>query len=160
MFSEFMGLPLHPLVVHAAVVLVPLLVLAGVAYAFVPGWRARVGWLALVLSVAAPLAALLAKQSGGELQDVLIAKNYPPQILDQVAAHAGYGDLTFWFTLGLGILTAALVLATGGHPRAAALPSWVRPALMAGVAVFAVLSGIYVFLTGDSGATAVWTGVL
>jgi hypothetical protein len=160
LFSEFMGLPLHPLVVHTTVVLVPLLVLAGIAYAFVPRWRPRVGWLALALSVAAPIVAYVATQSGGALEEVLVAKNYPPEILDQVAQHQEYGDLTFWFTLGLALFTAALVLATGGHPRAAALPSWVRPALMAGVGVFGVLTAVYVYLTGESGSAAVWTGVL
>jgi hypothetical protein len=160
LFSEFMGLPLHPLVVHAVVIFVPLLVLAGLAYAFVPRWRRQVGWLALVLSVAAPIVAFVARQSGGALEEVLVAKNYAPEILDQVAQHQEYGDLTFWFTLGLALFTAALVLATGGHPRAAALPWWIRPALMAGVGVFGVLSGVYVYLAGESGAEAVWTGVM
>lgn len=160
MFEQFQGLPLHALVVHAAVVLVPLLVMAGLAYAFVPRWRSRVGWLALVLAVAAPAAALVAKLSGTELHETLIAKNYPPQILDQVASHQGYGDLTFWFTLVLGLFTAALVVVTSRQPQTGVLPSWVRLVLTAGVVVFGVLAGVYVYLTGESGAEAVWTGVL
>ena len=36
MFEEFAGIPAHPLLVHAAVVFVPLLALAAVAYAFLP----------------------------------------------------------------------------------------------------------------------------
>lgn len=160
MFSEFMGLPLHPLVVHAAVVFVPLLVLAAVVYAFVPRWRSRVGWLALALAVAAPAVALVAKLSGGELHEMMVAKNYPPQILDRVAEHQDYGDRTFWFTLVLGLFTAALVVVTSRQPRTAVLPSWVRLVLTAGVAVFAVLTGIYVYLTGESGASSVWSGFL
>lgn len=160
MFTEFMGLPLHPLVVHAAVIFVPLLVLAAVVYAFVPRTRPRVGWLALVLAVVAPATALVAKLSGEELRETFVAKNYSPQILDQVATHQGYGDLTFWFSLGLGLFTAALVVVTSRQPQTRILPSWVRLVLTAGVAVFGVLTAIYVYLTGDSGATAVWGGTL
>jgi uncharacterized membrane protein len=159
-FSEFMGLPLHPLVVHAAVVFVPLLVVTAVVYAFVPRWRRQVGWLALVLAVAAPLVALVAKLSGGELQETFIAKNYPPQILDRVAEHSGYGDRTFWFSLVLGLFTVALVVVTSRRPQSDVLPSWVRLVLTAGVVVFAVLTGVYVYLTGESGAQAVWSGTL
>ena len=36
MFEEFQGIPAHPLLLHAAVVFVPLLALATIAYAFVP----------------------------------------------------------------------------------------------------------------------------
>lgn len=160
MFYEFMGLPLHPLVVHTAVVFVPLLVVAAVVYAFVPQWRSRVGWFALVLAVAAPVTALVAKLSGSELHETLIAKNYPPQILDQVDRHQNYGDRTFWFTLVLGLFTAALVVVTSRRPQVGVLPSWVRLILIAGVVIFGVLTGIYVYLTGESGAEAVWTGVV
>ena len=42
---EFFGLPLHPLVVHGAVVLVPLAALGTVAVVL-SGWvRQRYGWL-------------------------------------------------------------------------------------------------------------------
>jgi uncharacterized membrane protein len=155
-----MGLPLHPLVVHAAVILVPLLLVAAVVYAFVPRWRLQIGWLTVVLAVAAPLAALLAKLSGSELHKTLIAKGYSSQILDQVAKHQSYGDRTFWFTLVLGLFTLALVVVTSRRRQTEVLPSWVRLALTAGVVVFGVLTGVYVFLTGESGASAVWTGVL
>jgi uncharacterized membrane protein len=159
-FEEFMGLPMHPLVVHAPVVVVPLLVLAGLVYAFVPQLRERIAWASVLLAVAAPVTALLARQSGEDLRDVLIRKNYPPEILNQVAEHQSYGDKTFWFSLGLGVTTSILVLVTGGNPRVRSLPAWVRPVLIAAVVVFAVLSIIYIYLTGESGAKAVWTGVL
>jgi uncharacterized membrane protein len=158
LFSEFMGLPLHPLVVHAAVVFVPLLVVSAAVYAFVPRWRSRVGWLALALAVVAPATALVAKLSGGELREMMIARNYPPEILARVAEHQDYGDLTFWFALALGLFTAALVVVTARQSQIPALPSWVRLVLMAGVAVFGVITGVYVYLTGESGAQSVWSG--
>lgn len=160
MFKEFMGIPAHALLVHAAVVFVPLLVLAGMVYAVVPKLRARVGWVAALLAVAAPVAAFLAKESGEQLQEVLTAKNYPPQILDKVGEHAEHGDQTFLFSLGLGIATGLLLFVTSRHERVRNLPSWVSRVLCGVVVVLAVLSMIFVYLAGDSGAKAVWTGVL
>lgn len=160
MFDEFLGLPAHPLLVHAVVVFVPLLVIVGLVYAFVPRLRGRIGWAALLLAVAAPVTAFVARLSGEALQKVLVAKNYPPQILGQVAEHQGYGNRTLWFTLGLAVSTALLVVVTSGHRRVAGLPPWARLACTAGVVVFGVLSAVYVYRTGESGAHAVWTGVL
>ena len=41
MLDTVLGLPLHPLVVHAVVVLLPLVALGVMALAVVPRWRAR-----------------------------------------------------------------------------------------------------------------------
>ncbi|HEX6969796.1 MAG TPA: DUF2231 domain-containing protein [Micromonosporaceae bacterium] len=159
MFTEVNGLPMHPLVVHAAVVLVPLLVLTGVLYALAPALRARLGWVAVALALLAPSAALLAVRSGQRLEDVLIAKGYGPAILRQVAAHREYGELAFWFTLVLGVATGLLVFLTSAR-RARRWPAVLRFGAGALVLVFGVLAAVYVFLAGESGARAVWTGVL
>ncbi|MFK3984646.1 DUF2231 domain-containing protein [Micromonospora sp. NPDC050397] len=159
MFREIMGLPVHPLVVHAAVVFVPLLVLLAIGYGVLPRFRARIGWAVAALAVAAPAASLVAKLSGAELLEVLTAKGYPPPILEQLAEHQGYGDLLFWFTLGLGV-TAGLMLWSTSARASGKVPSWLAPVFTGLVVVFGVLSAVYVFLTGDSGAQVVWTGVL
>lgn len=158
MFAEFMDLPTHPLVVHAAVVFVPLLVLAAVLYAVVPRLRPRLGWVAGILAVVGPLAALLAMLSGRELEKTLIAQGYGPAILDQVATHREYGDLAFWFSLGLGAVTGLLMYATGRRGRK--WPPAVRFALPLLVVALGVVTAVYVYLAGESGARAVWTGVL
>ncbi|HEX2356851.1 MAG TPA: hypothetical protein VHI50_10380, partial [Micromonosporaceae bacterium] len=67
MFEEILGVPAHPLLVHAAVVFVPLLIAAALAYALVPALRGRVGWAVALLAVAAPLAAWFATLSGNRL---------------------------------------------------------------------------------------------
>jgi uncharacterized membrane protein len=159
-FEEFQGLPLHALVVHAAVVLVPLLVISALGYAFVPQVRGWIGWPAGLLAVAAPIATFVATQSGEALREVLVAKGYPPETLALIAKHEGYGDRTMWFTIGLAVTTALLLVVNSQNPQVARLPSWVRLALSAGILVFGVLSAVYVYLTGDTGAEAVWTGVL
>lgn len=160
MFKEIMGLPAHALLVHAAVIFVPLLAIVASAYAVVPRFRARVGWAAAILAVAAVVAVFLAKQSGEQLQTVLAEKGYPAQILNQVAEHSRYANQLFRWTFGLALVTGLLLLVTSRHPRARALPSWVTLVLSALVLVLSVVGVIYVYLTGDSGARAVWTGVL
>ena len=65
MFEEFRGIPLHPLLVHAAVVFVPLFVASVIGYALVPRLRAFLGWLtaALAVVVAASTSAWIASSS-------------------------------------------------------------------------------------------------
>jgi uncharacterized membrane protein len=160
MFREVSGIPTHVLLVHAVVVLVPALVLTAVGYAFLPRFRARLDWLAAGLAVLAPLAAWLAGESGEELQEVLTAKGYPAEILDRVHEHAEYGERTFWFSLALGVATLLLLVVHRGHPRLPALPRWTGPLLAVAVLVLGVLSGVFVFLAGDTGARVVWENVL
>ncbi|MEH1015538.1 DUF2231 domain-containing protein [Micromonospora sp. CPCC 206060] len=160
MFDEFLGLPAHPLLVHAAVVFVPLLVLLSVAYALVPRWRPRTGWAVAVLAVATPVATWFAKESGEALEEVFKAKGYPPDILAQIEAHADYADVLFLVTLALAVVAGLLLFVSSGHRRVAGWPSWVGWVLSGLVVVLAVLAAVYVYLTGDSGAQAVWQGVL
>ncbi|GLH95560.1 DUF2231 domain-containing protein [Phytohabitans aurantiacus] len=157
MFEEISGLPAHPLLVHAAVVFIPLLAVAGVVYALVPKVRARIGWAVVLLAVGAPLAAYVARESGQNLEERLVAANYSQEILAQVDDHQGYGDLTLWFSLGLGAAALLLVFATSSRARRA--PSWLAWVLSAAVIVLAGFTGYYVYKTGDTGANAVWSGV-
>ena len=43
MFDQINGLPVHVLVLHAAVVFVPLLALGAIVYALVGPWRPKIG---------------------------------------------------------------------------------------------------------------------
>ncbi|AVT41304.1 DUF2231 domain-containing protein [Plantactinospora sp. BB1] len=161
MFREVMGLPAHALLVHAAVVFVPLLALVSTGYAVLPRFRNRLDWAAAVLAVAAPVAAFFAVQSGEELQEVLTAKGYGPEILQKVVEHQGYGELTLWWSLALGVVTLVLLVVTSPRfTRERSLPGWLNLLLGAIVVVLAALNVWYVYLTGDTGAEAVWQGVL
>lgn len=157
MFEEFKGLPLHPLVVHAAVVLIPLLVLGVVAYAIVPRFRSRIGWAVVALAVAAPLAALFAKLSGDAFRQRLIDNNnIGGKVLERVNDHRSLGNITLWFTVALAVITLLFVFITSR--RTPAIPRW--GVVVVGVVVvgLAAASGYYVFWTGDFGARAVWEG--
>lgn len=155
MFDQINGMPVHALVIHAAVVFVPLLALVAIVYAVVPRWRARVGWAAVLLAVAAPATAWVATQSGEALRDRLVANGMSGPPLAVIDDHMGFGTLTFYFSLGLGVVTLIMVFLTLRRserplPRAAEL------GLTVIMVVLAAISGYYVFKTGDSGAQAVW----
>jgi hypothetical protein len=154
-FDQINGMPVHALVVHATVVFVPLLVMVAVVYAVVPRWRPKVGWAAVLLAIAGPVTAWVAMMSGGELRDRLVASGMSGPPLAKIDDHMGFGALTFYFSLGLGVVTLIMVFLTLRRserplPRAADL------GLAVIMVALAAVSGYYVFRTGDSGAQAVW----
>ncbi|GAA0543024.1 hypothetical protein GCM10010172_25630 [Paractinoplanes ferrugineus] len=152
MFDQVNGLPVHALVLHAAVVFVPLLALGAIVYALVAKWRPKISWALVLLSIAAPVSTFVAKESGEKLYDRLISqglKGKGKEILDN---HMNFGSTTFWLSLALGVASIVMVVLTGRG----ALPKIAEWALAAVMVVLAVLSGYYVFRTGDAGATAVW----
>ncbi len=61
------GLPLHPLVVHVAVVLVPAAVLGALLVALWPAARRRWGWPVVVLTALAAISVPLATSTGGRV---------------------------------------------------------------------------------------------
>src|SRR6478672_1846013 len=84
---ELNGVPLHPLVVHAVVVLGPLAALAGLAYAFVPRWRWLLRWPLVVLAVVTAGAAVLAASAGEALLEAR------PELEPLVEEHEESGEL-------------------------------------------------------------------
>jgi hypothetical protein len=152
-FDQFNGMPMHVLLIHATVVFVPLLALSSVVYALVPRARDRVGWAAGLLAIAAPLSAFVSKESGEAFKSRLAGSGMTAQGLDAITIHQGYGDLTFNFTLGLGIATLLLILLTS---RAKPLPRIPDVALAFVVVVLAGFAGYYIYRTGDTGAQIVW----
>ena len=166
MFEEFMGVPAHPLVLHAAVVFVPLLAALTIGYAFIPPFRPHTRWALGLLALGAPLSALLAKLSGDAFFARLRAANrVSPEYVPKLEAHQQLGNLTLYATIGLAIVALALVwfvpprtataIAAGGvgSSRALTLSLQALSLVAAGVGVY------YVVRTGDSGAKAVWTGL-
>lgn len=154
MFDQINGLPVHILVVHAAVVFVPLLAVGAIVYAVVARWRPKLGWAVFLLSIAAPVAALVAKESGEKLYDRLLAQGLKGRGAEILSDHMGFGTLTFWFSLALGVVSLIMVIAT--QRRDAKLPRVAELGLAVVMVALAAISGYYVFRTGDSGAMAVW----
>jgi predicted membrane protein DUF2231 len=173
-FETFLGLPAHPLIVHAAAVFVPLMIAAAVAYALVPRVRRPIGWLVLTLAVVGPAAAWAARLSGDAFRARLIRKRYATAtLLKNLDVHRGYAYLTSWYTLLLGVLMVVLILAhrtrsLGVDPDTAAqaspavvlpLPPVLDVILIVLVIAASVVTGYYIFRTGDTGAHIVWKGL-
>ena len=155
MFDQVNGLPVHALVLHAAVIFVPLLALGAIVYALVAKWRAKIGWAVGLLAIVAPVSALVAMLSGNELFDRLIAeKRVSGAGAEIISDHQGYGQLTFFFSLALGVVTLIMLFVT--LRRAGSLPKPADIGLGVVMIALAAVSGYFVFKTGDSGATAVW----
>src|SRR4051794_9970933 len=76
-----LGLPAHPLVVHAAVVLVPLSACAFIGLCWRERWRERYLFPIMILAVGGAVATFLAKATGESLQHTLARRigDHPEQ---------------------------------------------------------------------------------
>ena len=160
MYFRIGGIPAHPLVIHAVVIFVPLLIIGAIVYALIPAWRGRIGWAVLALAVVAPVSALLAKLSGQNLRTHLINSHFSGTIIAKINQHMGYGNVTLWLSIALGVVTFGLAGYLWRTVPAGSSESVTVRAVgaVATVALGAVL-GYYVFRTGDTGAHIVWSGI-
>jgi uncharacterized membrane protein len=142
---EINGLPLHPLVVHAAVVFGPLAALLAIAYVALPARRTQLRWPMLVLALIATGAILLAYFSG---QDLL---SHRPELKASpaVQTHQERGRQLLWVTIAFGVVA---LVAAWLSARTGAL----RVVLDALLVLGAVAVLLLVIRSGDSGARAVW----
>ncbi|GAA2521124.1 DUF2231 domain-containing protein [Pilimelia columellifera] len=150
--DEIMGIPTHPLVVHAAVVLTPMLALAALVYALVPRVRPAMWWAVAGLAVAAPLATLAATFTGERLVASM------PGIETLIGPHAEAGEITRNLTGLLGLASLGLWLTHRAAARAQDRPAlrWQALALTVVVVLTAVAVLIFVVRAGHSGSDAVW----
>ncbi|MDQ7906116.1 DUF2231 domain-containing protein [Phytohabitans sp. ZYX-F-186] len=161
MFEEFMGIPAHPLLIHAAVVFVPLLALAAVGYAILPFLRPHIRLVLAGLAVVGPVSALLAKLSGDAFFERMRERDRVTEgFVPVIERHQDFGEMTLWASLALGVVTLALVYFV--RPTAAAAGPGGTRAVSVALSALSVLAAAaalyYVVRTGDSGAKAVWEG--
>ncbi len=147
-------MPLHPLVVHAVVVLGPLAALTGLVYAAVPRWRWLLRWPLVVLAVVTAVTALVAVAAG---EDLLAAR---PELAPIVEDHEEAGEMLRNVALGYAAVSALAAWALGGvsalaSGRGARETRFGVPVAVL-LAVGAVALLVTVYLAGDSGAKAVW----
>ncbi len=160
----FNGVPLHPLFVHATVVAVPVVALLALG----AGWSNRLRiWLGVVLPALASItfvAAALTSQAG----EVLAEQVAPSAAL---TAHIQIADIAvagaflllvvtwwqwIWHRRGAAQRTAASGTAPADAGRRGRMATTIAVVETA-VAVFAVVG---VVIAGDTGARAVWPGLL
>lgn len=165
MLDTIGGIPLHPLIVHAVVVLVPLASLLLLLAAVSPRIRHWAGILTPITATIALIMVPLATQSGESLERRV-------EETPALEEHTELGDTLLYFVLAVAILAWALwfldrraraVVATsstasGGTPTQAP-----RSALLTAVIVLSVLSvlatTVQVIRIGHSGASASWSDV-
>jgi hypothetical protein len=157
------GIPLHPLVVHAVVVLLPLAALGSVVIAVRRSWRRSLGVPVLLLALAGVGAVPVATTTGMELWTALRAQNPLIDIHAQRASWLLPVALLFLVLLAGAVLTelAAVRAEVGAHAAPAASPTRYR--LATGLSALAALTGLavtaLVMWIGHAGSMAVWQGV-
>lgn len=151
---EINGLPLHALVVHAAVVFGPLSALAGVLYAAVPRWRARLRW-PLVAAVTIALVSIWVAYFSGES----VEENNGPYggpLAPLLETHEDRANVLRLTTTGFAVLTYAAAWWQSRPSRESSRAVGTVLAVLVGLA--AVATGVYTVLTGDAGAQIAWYG--
>lgn len=166
--KEYDGLPIHPLVVHAVVILVPLAALVAVLF-LMPRLRPIMRWPMLVLAVAAMVSTFVARQSGENLKDTLQLSGNAANLIDrhqELADQLWYIMIAFtllvvvaWYVLpptGTADDTPAEGTAADGRADGTTPVSVLRGVVAALVVIGAVAAGVQTYRTGEQGARAVW----
>jgi len=139
------GLPLHPLLVHSAVVLVPLVAIGALVMSYLPSFSRRHGKIILILAVIAQVSVFLAKMSGEAFAEIL-DKN--------VEKHAELGEITPLLTLPMVVLIyLRWRMDRSGSTFGSVL---IRRLTSVALIVASVVSLVVIFLVGHSGASSVW----
>jgi hypothetical protein len=155
---EIDGLPLHALVIHAAVVFVPLAGLFAILFAVLPEWRYLTRWPTAALTLIALGSVWIARISGMALAT--------DRQLDQLAAVQKHQDRGVQLSLLMILFAVVVAVAVwglsgpsgfasgrGGQVAPVATLDKVLPVV---VVLAALLVLVWVFLTGDAGTRAVW----
>jgi ABC-type Mn2+/Zn2+ transport system permease subunit len=158
MFDKIGDLPLHPLVVHAAVIGIPLAALLALLFAF-PRTRQWARWPLAITVVGATVVTYVARQSGLALEAALGIKPGNP-VGDLILQHSLLANQLFYIMIVfavIGLLNVFLVSRRtsdgGAAAKQSAIVRIVLPVLLVAVAVVAL---VWVVRIGDLGARAVW----
>lgn len=148
--KELFGLPAHPLLVHAAVVLLPLAAVGTVMVAAIPKARRAYAPLVLIVAIAALVAVGLAQGSGEEFEDEVVETELTEEHTDQ-------GETVLPWAIAVVVVAGATTGAAAFRRR---VPKVSAGALTAGLVVAAVIVSAGATWTvvdvGHSGARATW----
>lgn len=150
MLDTVFGLPVHSLVVHAAVVLVPLAALGALIMGFSARFSRRFGPLVVAVAAAGVVAAFISRASGEELAE----RVGNPEV------HAQVGNLLPFIALGMLVVLLALWLLDRGLPGARPQRSLGIQVLGIVVIAAALITAGWTVRTGHTGAEAVWQAIV
>lgn len=155
--GNIFGIPAHPLIVHAVVVLVPLAALGAIAVVLSSWARSHIGWLVAATAALDVLLVPLATGSGESLEERV----------DETAlveAHTEMGEQLLPWTIALAVVIVAfmaLALLTKRRPSGAPSAVWATRTVSLALAVITVIvaagSLVQVARIGHSGAKASWS---
>jgi hypothetical protein len=156
------GIPLHPLVVHAVVVLLPLAALGAVVIAIRRTWRRTLGVPVLLVALAGVVAVPVATTTGNQLWTALPGQN------PLIGVHAERASWLLPFAVGFFVLLAVAVFTelsaasaeAGAHSQIATAT---RSRVATGLAILAAAAGLVVTAIvvwiGHAGSVVVWQGI-
>lgn len=142
---------MHPLVLHAAVVFVPLAALGLILMAIVPKFGARFGWVVSATAAVALAASWISRESGEQLEKLIGEPGFD---------HAEWGDRMPVVAGVLLAMTVILWLAQRSWAKRRASGKDGGSGLIAILGIVSVLvagaSMFMIYKTGDTGAKSVW----
>jgi len=154
--SDIFGLPLHPLIVHATAVLVPLAALVVIGAVVWPRFRAWAGPLPMALSLVALILTPLSTASGENLEKQVTETS----LLEK---HTQMGEQLLPFTIAMFVLSVGFWWLDRRRTTATEPGSTAdrMRALTIGVGVLTLVAalgtGVQVARIGHSGAKAAWS---
>lgn len=149
--ESLFGLPAHPLVVHAAVVLLPLAAVATVVLAALPSARRHLALVVLGASLAATVAVGLAQGSGEALEERV-------DETELVEEHTEQGERVLPWAAGVTIVSAGVAAAGSLHRRRPDVPAARVTAVLLVAALVTGAGAVWtVSEVGHSGAKATWS---
>ncbi len=154
MFDTVFGLPVHALVIHAVIVLVPLCSAAVVVMVLWPLWRERLRVPVLLLLVVSAGSAVVAKESGEALVRRLRLTG------DLIDRHVQLGNLAPLFVLAFcGLYVVWFWFSSPQNTVGAATDARVK-ALLVVTSVFGVVTLGWIVATGHAGSSTVWSQIV
>lgn len=147
------GVPLHPLIVHAVVVLLPLAALGTIVIALVPPWRKALAFTVLCVTVIATALVPFAQNSGETLREAVGEGRL-------VERHEELGQTLLYFAIPLLVVAIVQWLVARKGTSSRPLPkAWTVIISILSIAV-AAATLVQVVRIGHSGSEAVWSGVV
>ena len=157
--DEIFGLPAHPLLVHAAVVLIPLGAIT-MLVALWPKWRRSMLVATAILAVSGAIFILAAANTGGALEER--AEGTSDRALINAHAEAGErAQAPAVLFAGVAVLALGAELLRGKDKKFKdkSMPTWAPAALLAATVVTGAVSAYTVIDAGHTGAKSVWNKV-
>jgi len=140
------GLPIHPLINHGVVVLVPLAAIGALLVIFIPKLRLNYSPLVLVTVLLATGSAFIATESGEALSERVGLPN----------AHATQGERLSYVVLAFAILFSFWFVLEKSERTRERVANLGKRVLKVAIPITAISSFVLTILVGHSGAQATW----